>query len=255
MRYEGPIVRVETMYRGKPTHHYEDANGQRVPGVTTILDKGLPKPALLPWGIKAVAEYAVNNREDLAGMQPTDMLKELKGAPYRERDAAAKRGTEVHGLAERLVNGEDVTVPAELERHVAHYVEFLDVFNPHPVLTEVVVYNLDYGYAGTLDLVADMGGERWLLDLKTAKGVYSETAYQLAAYRYATHYLDGEGIAHPMIPVDRCGVIHVTDKAWAVIPLQADEAVLKAFRHIAVVAREQETNAAYLGQPVTEVSA
>ena len=250
MKYEGPIRRVEGTYRGKPTHHYEDANGQRVPGVTTILDKGMPKPALLPWGIKTVAEYAVNNREDLAGLPPTEMLATLKGAPYKERDAAAKRGSEVHALAERLVNGEDVTVPRELDRHVAHYVEFLDACNPQPVLVEAVVYHLEYGYAGTLDLIADMGGERWLLDLKTAKGVYAETAYQLAAYRYATHYVDADGVAQPMIPVDRCAVVHVTEKGWSVIPMQADEAVLKAFRHIAVVAREAETNSAYVGQPL-----
>lgn len=245
--YEGPIRRVEGTYRGRPTHHYEDANGRHIPGVTTILDRGMPKPALLPWGIKAVAEYAVNNREDLAGMPPTDMLKELKGAPYRERDAAAKRGTEVHHLAERLVRGEAITVPAELDRHVAHYVEFLDAFNPDPVLVEVVVYHLEYGYAGTLDLVAEVGGETWLLDIKTAKGVYAETAYQLAAYKYASHYVDADGQAQPMVAVDRCAVVHVTDKGWSVVPMQADETVLKGFRHIAMVAREAESNGAYVG--------
>jgi hypothetical protein len=255
MQYVGPIRRVEGTYRGKPTHHYEDANGQRIPGVTTILDKGMPKPALVPWGIKSVAEYAVNNREQLAGLAPTEMLKELKGAPYRERDAAAKRGTEVHNLAERLVQGLEVTVPAELDRHVAHYCEFLDVFNPQPILTEVTVYNCEYGYAGTLDLVAEIGGEVWLLDIKTAKGVYAETAYQLAAYRYATHYVDGDGVEQPMPAIDRCAVIHVTDTAWRVVPMQADEQVLKGFRHIAMVAREAESNGAYVGPDLTEVPA
>jgi len=254
--YEGPIRRVDSTYRGKPTHHYEDATGKRVPGVTTILDKGLPKPALVPWGIKSVAEYAVNEREHLAGLPPTEMLKELKGAPYRERDAAAKRGTEVHRLGEQLVRGESVTVPAELERHVAHYVEFLDAFNPQPILVEAVVYNLEHGYAGSLDLVAEVGGERWLLDLKTNRsGVYPETAYQLAAYRYATHYLDAQGVEQPMVEVDRCAVIHVNDKGWQVVPVQADDAVYKAFRHIAVVYRESERNSAYLGEPLTEVPA
>jgi hypothetical protein len=250
MKYEGPIRRVETTFRGKPSHHYEDINGQRIPGVTTILDKGMPKPALVPWGIKTVAEYAVNNREDLAQMPPTDMLKELKGAPYRERDAAAKRGTEVHHLAELLVQGDSVTVPAELQQHVNHYVEFLDAFKPEPVLVEAVVYNCEYGYAGTLDLIAEVGGELWLLDVKTSKGVYAETAYQLAAYRYATHYVDHEGVEQPMLAVDRCAVIHVTALGWAVIPMQADAEVLKAFRHISVVAREAESNAAYLGAPI-----
>lgn len=254
--YTGPIRRVDSTYRGKPTHHYIDANGQRVPGVTTILDKGLPKPALVPWGIKTVAEYAVNNREDLAEKPPTEMLSELKGAPYRERDAAAKRGTEVHRLAEALVQGDQVVVPAELDRHVAHYVEFLDAFKPQPILVEPVVYNLTYGYAGSADLFADIGGETWLLDLKTNRsGVYPEVAYQLAAYRYAEFYLDADGEPQPMIAVDRCAVIHVNDKGWQVVPVRADEAVLKAFRHIAVVYREMEANAAYLGEAMQAVNA
>ena len=248
--YEGPIRRVEGTYRGKPTHHYEDRNGQHIPGVTTILGKGMPKPALVPWGIKTVAEYAVNNREALAELPPTEMLKTLKGAPYAERDEAAKRGTEVHALAERLVDGDEVSVPAELQQHVNHYIEFLDAFRPEPVLAEVVVYNCEYGYAGTLDLIADMGGERWLLDLKTSKGVYGETGYQLASYRYATHYVDADGKEQPMIPVDRCAVVHVTAKGWAVIPMQADESVLKGFRHISVVAREAELNGSYVGAPL-----
>jgi hypothetical protein len=254
--YTGPIRRVDTTYRGKPTHHYEDANGQRVPGVTTILGDGWPKPALVPWGIKSVAEYAVNNREELAALPPTEMLATLKGAPYRERDAAAKRGTEVHKLAEALVQGDEVTVPAELERHVAHYVEFLDAFKPQPILVEPVVYNLTYGYAGSADLVADIGGETWLLDLKTNRsGVFPEVAYQLAAYRYAEFYIDGQGQPQPMISVDRCAVIHVNGKGWQVVPVLADEAVLKAFRHIAVVYREKDRNGAYLGEPLTSVTA
>jgi len=253
--YKGPIRRVDTTYRGKPTHHYEDINGQKVPGVTTILGKGMPKPALLPWGIKAVAEYAVNNREELAEMKPTDMLTTLKGAPYKERDAASKRGTEVHHLAEQLVRGEPVDVPAELADHVAHYVEFLDAFNPQPILVEAVVYHCEYGYAGSLDLVASIGGETWLLDVKTGKGVYADTAYRLAAYRYATHYVDADGHEQPMIAINRCAVIHITGTGWAVIPMQADESVLKAFRHIAVVAREAETNAAYVGEALTAVPA
>jgi hypothetical protein len=35
----------------------------------------------------------------------------------------------------------------------------------------------------------------------------------------------------------------------------ADEGVLKAFRHIAVVYREQERNGAYVGEPLTSVTA
>jgi len=267
--YKGPIRRVEGTYRGKPTHHYEDINGQRIPGVTTILSNGYPKPALVTWAAKMAAEYAINNRETVLGQLDRskyeteadyinaryEVLKDIQGSPYRDRDAAANRGTEVHRLAEQLVQGLEVTPPAVLQRHVAHYVEFLDVFNPQPVLIESVVYNLTFGYAGTLDLIADMGGERWLLDLKTNRsGVFPEMAYQMAAYRFASHYIDPDGAEQPMVPVDRCAIVHVNEKGWSVVPVQADEHVLKGFRHISMVAREAETNGAYVGEPL-EVTA
>ena len=41
-----PARRIDKMAFGKPTHYYEDANGKRIPGVTTILGDGLPKKAL-----------------------------------------------------------------------------------------------------------------------------------------------------------------------------------------------------------------
>ena len=62
--------------------------------VTTIIDKGKPKPALLPWGIKMTAEYAVANYRRLFAMCQAaegddeamyQVVAWLKGAPYRRR--------------------------------------------------------------------------------------------------------------------------------------------------------------------------
>ena len=54
-----PARRIDKMAFGKPTHYYQDANGNRIPGVTTILNEGLPKPALINWAANATAEAAV----------------------------------------------------------------------------------------------------------------------------------------------------------------------------------------------------
>ena len=42
------------------------------------------------------------------------------------------------------------------------------------------MYSVTHGYAGTLDLIATLrdGRKRWLLDLKTSKGVYGDMALQ-----------------------------------------------------------------------------
>lgn len=257
MSYTEPVRRVDTVGRyGKPSHHYVDGTGQRLPGVTTILSEGMPKPALVGWGIKTTAEYAVNHWDELAEAEISERLSTLKGAPYADRDAAARRGTEVHGLAEQLVSGAEIDVPTELAGHVAAYVRFLDEWDVQPILTESVVYSLRYGYAGSLDLVADFrDGKRRLCDVKTTRsGVYGETAYQLAAYRFAEKYLDAEGNPQDMLEVDECAVIHVRGDGYDLIPVRTDDRVLKEFRHIAVVAKATKDCRSYVARPLAAPS-
>ena len=245
-----PIRRVDGKSFGRPTHHYVDATGARIPGVTSIIGDGLPKPALVAWAANITAETAVNRWQELADMPVADRLKLLNGCRYEERDTAARRGTEVHALAEQLIHGAAVHVPEELTGHVDSYLKFLDDWDPQPVLTEAVVYSRPYGYAGTLDLIADLNdGFRWLLDVKTTRsGVYGDTAFQLAAYRYADRYLDAEGQAQDMPEVDATGVIWVRSDGYDLIPIHANEHVLTQFRHIAVVARAQAGARDYVGE-------
>lgn len=251
MTVQEPVTRRDGKSYGKPTHWYVDATGARIPGVTTILSDGMPKPALIAWAGNTTAEYAVNNWDDLSSKKVAERLKELKGARYAEKDRAAKRGTEVHALAERLTRGDMVDVPEELAGHVESYVRFLEDWDPAPILTETTVYHRRFSYAGTLDLVAELcDGRTWLLDVKTTRsGVYGETAYQLAAYRYADRYLDPvTGEPRDMVPVDACGVIWVRADGYDLIPVRVDEQVLTEFRHIHVVARAQSACKDYVGE-------
>ena len=233
---------------GKPTHYYQDANGKRIPGVTTILNDGLPKPALINWAANATADYAVNNWEHLSDIGVADRLKVLKKARYEDRDAAAKRGTEVHALAEKLMLGEEVVVPDELRGHVESYVQFLDDYNPTPVLTEVTVISYRHGYAGTLDMVMDTDNRRILADIKTTRsGIYGETALQLAAYRYADNYINPETGGEEAFPqVDDTWAIWVRADGYSVIPLDTSPAVFDDFRRVAAVARAAKRLPDYL---------
>jgi hypothetical protein len=235
-----PVRRKEGISFGRPTHWYIDGNGARIPGVTTIIGDGVPKPALIKWGMNTTAAYAVDHWDTLAGLPVSERLTTLKGAAYAERDAAGKRGTEVHDLAEKLLHGQEVPVPDELAGHVEAYVRFLDQWDPTVVLSESTVYNLTIGYAGTLDLVVDMPGGRWLLDIKTTRsGVYGDNALQLAAYRYAEHWIDVD-TAHPMPEVDRCGIVWVRGDGYEVVPVEAGPDVFTEFRYVKRVARWQK---------------
>lgn len=235
-------------------HRYE-LDGKPVQGVTTLLKKGVPAPALVGWGIRSVAEYAADHLDRLYEMQPMGreaIVAALKQSPYAERDKAANRGTEVHALAEKLVRGQEVEVPDVLAGHVEAYVRFLDEWQPDPVLVEFTGANRQWWYAGTGDLVADMDGDRWLLDLKTAKGVYGENALQVDAYRNFEFHLAADGTEQPMPEgITRLGVVHVRADGYDVVPLQSDGDPFKTFLHAAFVAKREDQIKAYVGAPLT----
>lgn len=252
--FQPPVKRVE---RGK-NHHYVDAHGHRIPGVTTILGNGVPKPALINWAANTTAEAAVDNWDQFGDLPVAARLKALQGARYEKPDKAKKRGTEVHAYGERLVKGESVKgIPDELRGHCEAYVRFLDRFAVEPVLVEVTVVSYKYGYAGTLDLIADLATgadgavERWLCDLKTnEKGIYGETALQLAAYRYAQKYLGDDGKEHDMLPVQRTGAIHITSDDAQLIPTTSSEAQLRAFWYAGQVATFVDSSRDLIGAAI-----
>lgn len=251
-RYEPPIQRKDTA-KG---HHYVDGNQQRVPGVTTIIGDGLPKPALINWSANATAEAAIDQWDELADMPPSKRLEQMKKARFNDRDTAAKRGTEVHAIAERLIKGEQVDVPDELAGHVESYVQFLDAFEPDPIHVEFGVASYKHGYAGTGDLIAhfptlDM---TLLCDIKTNRsGVFGETALQLAAYCYADELMDiptGTRGSYPHI--DGCAVIHVRSDGYDLVPITTGQQQFRDFLYVQRVAWFQKHSRDLIGAPIDQ---
>lgn len=222
------------------THRYW-LDKKPVPSVTTLIGKGLPKEMLVRWAAKSAAEYAAENLNDLAAMTPAERVTVIKGAPFAKRDEAAVRGTDVHALAEQLVHGNEVEVPAHLADYVRGFADFIDTFAVTPVLTEKSAANRDYFYAGRFDLIADMGGTRWLLDVKTSKGVYAETALQLAAYRGCEFYVtdDDPDTEYPMPEVERVGVLHVTPDGTCLYPMAGGADPWEAWLAVMTVAKKR----------------
>jgi hypothetical protein len=234
-------------------HRYVDANGSKVPGVTTILSDGVPKPALINWAANVTAEYAIDHWDTLAELTPSARLKELQKARFADRDGAARRGTQVHALGDKLIRHEEVEVPEELAGHVESYVRLLDRFQVEPLLTEFVVVSHQYGWAGTCDLIAYFPSlkQTLLVDLKTSRsGVYGEVAWQLAGYRYASHYLDADGTEQPMLEVDGCAAIHIRADGADLIPMTVGPQQLKEFRYIQQVARACSHSRDYVGEAI-----
>lgn len=227
--------------------------------VTTILSGGLPKPALLPWGIRSVAEGAVDDRVILRAMldkceTPADCrsgaycaacdetVRFLKGKPYAHRDRAADLGTYVHDAAEAYVLGKPFPAwPLPVKPRMDAFVQFLHDYSPAYEATEASVYNRSEKYAGTLDAIATIGGRRLLLDTKTGKGVYPEVGLQLAAYRFAEFIGLPDGSEEAMRPVDGAAVLHLPESGgYELLEVRADDAVFTAFLYVRECFRFQE---------------
>lgn len=254
-----PAKPTRIVQRGNGHSYYLD--GVKVPGVTTILNGGIPKPALVDWAAKTTAAYAVDRWDELDGLRPSERLAKLERARWDKTEEAAARGTDVHELAHRLGRGEEVEVPPALDGYVRAYLDFTNDFDVEEVMAEfVVVKRLPWvAYMGKPDLYAyltiDGVRESWLLDWKTGKGVYAEAALQLAAYNDADEYLDDAGDPVAYEPADRLGVVHLRADGYELRPVVAEPedspAALAVFQYCTVVAEYADApRGTYLGDAI-----
>lgn len=234
-----------------PRNHTYRLDGKRVPGVTTLIGKGLPKPALVRWAAKSVAEFVADNEDDISTLRRLGrgpLIEALKATPWQTRDDAALRGTDIHTLAEGLVHGESVDVPAEFTDAVAGYVDWLDTWNVEPRWTERPVANRRWWYAGKPDIVCTIGSDTWLLDWKTSKGVYGDHALQVCAYGHAEFSNAEDGSEEPMPHIDRYGVVHIERGETRLYEVSDPESAWKDFLHCAWTANAEERIKGYLGE-------
>jgi len=169
-------------------------DGVKVPGVTTILSNGIPKPGLINWASNVPADFVANrlgvarNAEGKTRIVADELVRDLlewnasrghhavkvdesetlprlaiakilSSIRYRDSGEASAKGTEVHKLGERLARGEEVDVPEGLEGHVASYLRFLEEWDPTEALLERVMVSRKWRYMGKTDLIARFPGE------------------------------------------------------------------------------------------------
>jgi hypothetical protein len=220
------LVRIDYPRGG---HGYA-LNGERIPGVTTVINQSSPAGGLIDWAAKEAAGWAATHVTELDTLGAAEWVAMAAGAANRLRDSRAERGRKVHDVADKLIEGNPVDVDdPEVMTRAEQVIDFLETWDADVLARECTVYHEIHKYAGTFDLVADLSdGSRWLLDYKTGSGVYSDVALQLAAYRYASHLVWG-GNDVPMPDVDRCGVVWIREASWELIPVDASETVFATF--------------------------
>lgn len=146
---------------------YRTPDGGFVPSVTTILEA-------YPKGQQYV-EWLKKNGEDADDI----------------RDEAGRRGSIVHAMTETLDYGgelalmnEDGTPKYKLSEWamLGRYAEFRE---RHPATVHAIELNMisaELGYAGTLDRLLTIGGQPYLMDIKTSGAVHNSYWLQQAAY-------------------------------------------------------------------------
>jgi hypothetical protein len=222
-------------------HSYQ-LDGNDVDGVTTVLNGGLPKPALVNWAANVTAETAVERWDELGAMSPIPRYEILKRAPWTTLKAAALRGTEIHNLGDRLAHGLPVDVPPEHVGPVEAYARFLDHWDITMIGTEAPCANTELNYAGTLDAIGTIGKLRTgpvMIDLKTGKGVYDEAALQVAAYAACDLWQpDGPDSEQPFPVIEGLYIAHILADDVRLIPIVDDPArLLLRFRWVMAIHR------------------
>lgn len=152
-----------------------------VPSITTVI--GQEAKDLTGWaGYMAATELSQDSRlPQSVGSASTmrSLVRDAATAAERFRDAAAARGDRVHAYAEQVAlaqlghaEANPEAARAELaEHHELRFAEQFDqwwqLYDVKPLAAEVTVWNHTVGYAGTLDLIAEIGGRVCLIDYKT----------------------------------------------------------------------------------------
>jgi hypothetical protein len=115
------------------------------------------------------------------------------------KQAAGDKGSRVHKAIESLIDGEEITYEtvftnrngeeAELAVDewdaITSFAEWCKDVKPKFLFSEITVISKEYGFAGTVDAIAKIDGQMYILDWKTSQSVWPEYELQLSAYKQA----------------------------------------------------------------------
>ena len=176
---------------------------KRMPRVTSICKIVGDKEALMGWIAKTEKEAALQGAAAFFGSIPPaerfgvgvtafEMgLRAYLGegrSNEKTSDGAKLIGNEAHKRMEWIVKGRVGSEPAvgpEAAIAVNAGERFLDENKVEMVMSEQTVWSEKFEFAGTLDMLAKVGGQLAVVDWKTSKAIYPEARLQVAAYAIA----------------------------------------------------------------------
>ncbi|MFI6903054.1 hypothetical protein ACIBKY_17460 [Nonomuraea sp. NPDC050394] len=260
----GSGVPIGTARIPKPARGWytDPTTGTKLRRVTTVLEKGVPKPALPYWAGNITAETAMEHLPRLvrASRHPADAQETydwLRRAHTRKKDERADIGDAVHQIIEAHVLDEPISRELlddpEMRPYVENFLRFVAEYEVVFEASEMVVGSYQHGYAGKLDYIlrspyihegrsalgdTKTGGE---LDVRLSngllKGVYPEAGMQMSAYRHAEVCWLRDGTREPMPATHDEGVVlHLRPEGYRVYPVRCGADVFEKFLHALQVA-------------------
>lgn len=174
-------------------NHAYTLDGKRLYGVTTIIGI-VDKPQLIPWAVKEAIEYikSVATKEKNIFQITAEILEDAKSAWRAKRDKAADIGTLCHYWIEqyakaKISNG--TYLPSyqneQVEKMVLKFIEWAEAQNVTFLLSEQRIYSAKHWYGGTMDLLIEIDGKKYIADVKTSSGIYATFFIQMAGYHIA----------------------------------------------------------------------
>ena len=193
-----------------PTSEYKDADGRKVPGVTTIIGEtlGWNKNQLMRWAARkeraGISHEAERDEKAAIGTATHAVIETFLSEASTLHGAAVgdpAQEQRIQGIMVRAINQIVHTVPEWNQAKVMRAcVGWANWYGHHPgelIAIEPHLVSTKHGFGGTPDLVCrDNEGKLIIVDWKTSAGIWPETAIQLAAYGIAWEEERGERVDH-----------------------------------------------------------
>lgn len=211
----------------KARHRYS-LDGKPVRGVTSLIEGGTSKEALVRWAPKFVAKFVEDNWalvEQWKHDPDVDLVRRLQFLPEKFKIEAGERGTAIHDASEQVLMTGTADVAPEHLPEVNALLDLSDKWGIRPLqmtlrdgrttqMVEKSVGNRAYWYAGRFDVIGTvdaLGGAVCQIDTKSSNGVYGSMSMQLAAYRKAEFWVDDSDpdAEYPMPEIERNLIAHV----------------------------------------------
>jgi hypothetical protein len=207
---------------GKGRHYWKPGTDTRLPSITNILRRH-NKPAINVSMVTKAAHYTVDNWERLTPLTPQERVTLIRESQF-EKSEASITGDIVHNWIERRITGDtpshdEVQNASNTVRWMWNsFLKWEAHYSPQYTGSEFTVWSDKYGYAGTGDLSFYIGDWHVLADTKTGKGVYPETAAQIAAIAKAEVIITDAG-EFPVPKYDKFAILHVRPRGATLVPV------------------------------------